>query len=144
LEVLDRIIKKEFEFNTEELFSNLFSFFENNLEEILDTKEFLNLSLDLMIKICSSEKILVSEARLFEGIIAWGKKQDEKNLKKTIEKLIPLIRYPFMSTFDLTNLVKPYDIDSKLYSEALEFNSSPESFSKNKSLQFKSRFSFFP
>lgn len=93
-------------------------YFRKNTLEVIKTKEFVEISLDVLLTLCSSEGIACSELELFLACMEWAKKECERqkregtpeNLRAVLGDVLTKIRFPSMPKQDLEDVVIPLEI----------------------------------
>jgi len=96
----------------------LLKFVDERAEEVLVAPGFGKLPEELVIKIVERETLDAEEIVLFEAVVAWGKAQaaEEKKevtpdyLKTRLKALLPLIRFPCMSSEQIAIKVAPTEV----------------------------------
>jgi len=88
----------------------ILEFFDIYAGKLCKKAQFASLPKDLVITLLKSDTLNAKEVDVFEGALAWGKneckklKLDEKkpdDMKKALADILPLIRFPCMSTQDV-------------------------------------------
>jgi hypothetical protein len=134
---------KEFEFDATSLIEKCIGYIENQAFEVVQSPEFLNLDLDLVVSIFKNEKIVCEEIELFNAALRWAKKHGG-DPKVLLVPVMEWIRFPLMTSDDLLKIVKPSgQLSKERYMEAIEFVSLPKAFKDRKDPQFKYRFRIF-
>jgi len=80
-----------------------------NIADIVKSPEWVKAPKEVLLKILRSDTLSIPEADLFDGCVAWAKteckkgdrKADTDTLKKVMVDILPLIRFPTMSTTDV-------------------------------------------
>jgi len=93
-------------------------FIEENTEQIVSTRGFRNLNVSSLKSILESEKLTAEEWQIWNGVVGWAtsecKRQSidpsEENLRKVLETVLPLIRFPTMQLAELVTHVKPMNV----------------------------------
>jgi len=83
--------------------------------DIVKTKTFLKLSFSTLRHVLKRDTLAIDEIDLFEAVIAWGESQQKAEgktvtphgTKTAIAELLPLIRFPLISTEHLASQVVP-------------------------------------
>jgi hypothetical protein len=96
-------------------------FIEENAEQILSTRGFRNLSIASLKVILQSERLSADEWQVWNGAVGWAaaeckrlnKDASEENMKKALEPVINLIRFPAMELTEMITHVKPTGILSE-------------------------------
>jgi len=78
-------------------------------------KEFNRLPKTVLQAVCKSDGLACKESELFDGVVSWGKTQckekklelNAENLKKALEDVLALVRFPIMETTDVAVKVAP-------------------------------------
>jgi hypothetical protein len=94
----------------------MLEFVDIHITSIIKDDSFLKLSKEQLGDFLKSERLNIKEADLFDGVILWAKEQaksvksDKKEKEVLLEvmaDLMPLIRFPAMSTQDIATRVSP-------------------------------------
>jgi hypothetical protein len=96
-------------------------FIEENAEQILSTRGFRNLSLASLKVILQSDRLSAEEWQIWNGLVGWAaaeckrqnKDASEENLKKVVEPVLNLIRFPTMELTEMITHVKPTGVLSE-------------------------------
>ena len=94
---------------------------EHHTAAVFQSPKFLEVSVDVLEQIVSKDTLDVSELDLFHACIAWANHQtmttsptkanvDGKVLRRHLEPVVPLIRFPTMTTEEFATFVVPLNI----------------------------------
>ncbi|XP_065887788.1 kelch-like protein 12 isoform X4 [Dysidea avara] len=100
-----------------------------NINKVVHCFDFVELPLNVILEVCKSSDLNISEIDLFLAVVRWHSHQ--KVFKKpTSKKIFQQIRYPLISSDDLMHKVKPTKLaDTNLYTGALEYHIKPSGYS---------------
>lgn len=103
-------------------------FFAKRADKLFFSDEVLEFDEDMILSLVQMDSLRIEEIDLWNACMRWGNHQlkkpenKDKKLKDVVEKIIPHIRYPLMTSEDLYKVIKPSGLVSKeLYSQAMEF-----------------------
>jgi hypothetical protein len=128
--------KKEFKFDSSPVIEGAIRFMEDNCYDVILEDSWSKLPEEILIQLLMSSRLVVDEVDLFDAVLKWGKAND----KTKIPGLMEYIRFPQMTTDDLKKTVKSSGYcPTKVYDEAIDFNTSPDKYSDRKEFQFQQR-----
>jgi len=89
-----------------------------NLSAIMKTPEWTKLEKKRVVEICKRNTLNVKEGDLFEGVVTWAKAECKRtnidnngeNLRKVLEDILPLIRFPAMAMEEVATKVTPTSV----------------------------------
>ena len=111
------------------LVEKCFSFMFVHAIDFIKSPQFKDLPLDIIFAFLESSDIRAAEIDLFVAVVEWYKNQNHE-LSDMTKSIFRLIRYPLISKHDLIHTVKKVkEIDSGLYTSALEYHLEPEQYS---------------
>ena len=113
----------------EMVLQNCLSFMFIHATEIIMSPDFPDLLAEVLISFLKSSDVRASEIDLFNATVNWYRDQDNPT-PDVATRIFQLIRYPLISKHDLVNNVRPVkEIDSALFTAALEYHSNFEKYS---------------
>ena len=111
------------------LVEKCFSFMFVHAVEFIKSPQFKDMPFEILLTFLESTDIRAPEIDLFMAIVVWYKHQNCQ-LSDITKSIFRLIRYPLISKHDLIHTVKKVkEIDSALYTSALEYHLEPEEYS---------------
>jgi len=93
-------------------------FIDINLAAIMKTPEWTKLEKKRVVEICKRNTLNVKEGDLFEGVVTWAKAECKRtnidnngeNLRKVLDDILPLIRFPAMAMEEVATKVTPTSV----------------------------------
>ena len=111
------------------LVQKCFSFMFIHAVEFIKSPQFKDMPFEILLTFLESTDIHAPEMDLFQAVVDWYKHQNCE-LSDITKSIFRLIRYPLISKHDLIHTVKKVkEIDSALYTSALEYHLEPEEYS---------------
>ena len=111
------------------LLNKCLNFIFTNAYKVVQHTSFYSLSSELILMICKSSDLCISEIGLFLAVVKWYEHQKMEVPKEEIQKIVKEIRYPLITISDLLDKVRPTEIaDKDLYTLALEYHHVPNKF----------------
>ena len=111
------------------LVEKCFSFMFVHAIDFIKSPQFKDMPFDILFTFLESSDIRAAEIDLFVAVVEWYKHQSHE-LSDITKSIFRLIRYPLISKHDLIHTVKKVkEIDSALYTSALEYHLEPEEYS---------------
>ena len=111
------------------LVDKCFSFLFIHAIDVIKSPQFKDIPFDILLTFLESTDVHAPEIDLFLAVTEWYKHQDEQ-LPDITKSVFRSIRYPLISKHDLIHAVKKVkEIDSALYTSALEYHLEPEEYS---------------
>ena len=96
--------------------------------EFIKSPQFKDMPFEILLTFLESTDIRAPEIDLFQAVVDWYKHQNCQ-LSDITKSIFRLIRYPLISKHDLIHTVKKVkEIDSALYTSALEYHLEPEEY----------------
>jgi len=94
------------------------NYIELHTDKVIKTDGFLSLSASRLIELLRSSKLDVKEVDLWNAVVAWAKREtnrqhldvNSKNMRTVLKDIIPMIRFPTMSTEEISVHVAPLDL----------------------------------
>jgi len=97
----------------------------DNINEVICHSTFVKLPAEVILEVCKSSDLNISEIDLFMAIVRWNSHQSVHTTAASV-KIFQEIRYPLILSDDLMNKVKPTKLaDPNLYTGALEYHLNP-------------------
>ena len=110
------------------LVDKCFSFMYVNAIDVIKSPQFKDMPFEILLTFLESVDIYAPEIDLFLAVVEWYKHQDGQ-LSDITKSVFRSIRYPLISKHDLVCVVKKVkEIDSALYTLALEYHLEPEEY----------------
>ena len=106
------------QFESKEYLQVCEEYFQTHTHEVIKTKEFLEISNEALVALCSSDSIVCSELDLFLACVAWSKSDCQRkslqptpeNLRLVLGDVLKKLRFPVIPIKDLLEIVIPLEI----------------------------------
>eukprot|EP01080_Neovahlkampfia_damariscottae_P003984 gene3984-7240_t len=150
LGVLQKAQNKGYEFDATDLIKRCVIFIEKKAGKVMKSKQFLDLSSDIIILILQNSNSCVDELDAWNSCLAWGRHQQQlrsnEKLDEILKDVLQHIRYTLIEPRDLVRYVRPTNLAPlDLYAQAIEYHACPSFYSKlvGQDIQYTKRKSSF-